>query len=353
MSTLVTGCAGFVASHLTERLLAEGETVLGIDCFNDNYGRAQKLRNLSQARDWDSFEFLPIDLSRGDLTDVVAECDTVYHLAAEPGVRSSWGERFERYAQNNVIATQHLLEALRQKPETRLVYASSSSIYGQAESLPTREDVTPRPLSPYGVTKLSAEHLCHLYFENYGLKTVSLRYFTVFGPRQRPDMAFNIFCRAALAGEPITVYGDGTQTRDFTYVDDVVAATLAAGRVPSVTFGQAYNIGGGFRTSLGEALDTIAEFADRPLDVQYSAWEHGDVRDTGADTTRAHEDLCFAPRVQLNEGLQAEFDWIAAGETAVIPSPRQGRLESLKEIAASHGADRASCSSTSRSVSKP
>lgn len=322
MSTLVTGCAGFIASHLTERLLADGQTVLGIDCFNDNYGRAQKLRNLSQARDWDSFEFLPIDLSRGALADVVAECETVYHLAAEPGVRSSWGSRFERYAQNNVIATQHLLEALRTNPEARLVYASSSSIYGQAESLPTREDVVPRPLSPYGVTKLSAEHLCHLYFENYGLRTVSLRYFTVFGPRQRPDMAFNIFCRAALANQPITVYGDGTQTRDFTYVADVAAATLAAGTAPSVEFGQAYNIGGGFRTSLREALDTIAALAGRPLDVKYSDWEHGDVHDTGADTTRARRDLGFAPRVQLNEGLKAEFDWLAAGEAATdSPTP--------------------------------
>jgi len=309
MSTLVTGCAGFIASHLTERLLADGQSVLGIDCFNDNYGRAQKLHNLSQALEWDSFEFLPIDLSRGDLADVVAECETVYHLAAEPGVRSSWGSRFERYAQNNVIATQHLLEALRTNPEARLVYASSSSIYGQAESLPTREDVTPRPLSPYGVTKLGAEHLCHLYFENYGLKTVSLRYFTVFGPRQRPDMAFNIFCRAALTNQPITVYGDGTQTRDFTYVLDIVNATISAGTVSTVEFGQAYNIGGGFRTSLRETLDTIAALAGRTLDIHYLDWEHGDVRDTGADTSRARRDLGFEPHVQLSDGLKAEFDW--------------------------------------------
>jgi len=316
MSTLVTGCAGFVASHLTERLLADGERVLGIDCFNDNYARGQKLRNLSRVREWDSFEFLPIDLSRGDLGDVVADCDTVYHLAAEPGVRSSWGSRFERYAQNNIVATQHLLEALRTTPDTRLVYASSSSIYGQAESLPTREDVIPRPLSPYGVTKLSAEQLCDLYFENYGVKAVSLRYFTVFGPRQRPDMAFNIFCSAALAGEPVTVYGDGSQTRDFTYVDDVAAVTVAAGKSPTVEFGQVYNVGGGFRTSLRGALDAIGDLVGRPLDIRYSQWEHGDVRDTGADTTRARRDLGFAPQVQLREGLAAELEWLAADDVA-------------------------------------
>jgi UDP-glucose 4-epimerase len=162
------------------------------------------------------------------------------------------------------------------------------------------------------VTKLGAEHLCHLYFENHGLKTVSLRYFTAFGPRQRPDMAFNIFCRAALAEQPITVYGDGTQTRDFTYVEDIVAATMAAGTASTVELGQAYNVGGGLRTSVREALDTIAELTGRPLDVQNVAWEHGDVRDTGADTTRARRDLGFEPRVQLDEGLKAELDWIMA-----------------------------------------
>lgn len=312
MRALVTGCAGFIGSHLTDSLLDAGHGVVGLDCFNNNYGRAQKLRNLAGARDWNSFEFLPVDLAHGDLAEVVAECDVVFHLAAEPGVRSSWGSRFERYAQNNVIATQHLLEALRVSPQTRLVYASSSSIYGQVETLPTAEDVTPRPLSPYGVTKLSAEHLCHLYFENYGIRTVSLRYFTVFGPRQRPDMAFNIFFNAALAGAPIMVYGDGTQTRDFTYVEDIVAATLAAGTLSTIEFGAAYNVGGGLRASVRETLATIAELTARPLDVQYFPWEHGDVRDTGADTTRARRDLGFEPQVSLEEGLAAEFDWLTA-----------------------------------------
>ncbi|MEA2123317.1 MAG: hypothetical protein QOI80_99, partial [Solirubrobacteraceae bacterium] len=186
MRALVTGCAGFIGSHLTESLLSDGHDVLGIDCFNDNYGRSAKLDNLAHAQEWDGFEFVPIDLARGDLADVVAESEVVYHLAAEPGVRSSWGGRFDTYLRNNVLATQHLLEAAREHPPARFVYASSSSIYGQAETLPTREDATPQPHSPYGTTKLAGEHMCSLYFANHGVPTVSLRYFTVYGPRQRP-----------------------------------------------------------------------------------------------------------------------------------------------------------------------
>jgi nucleoside-diphosphate-sugar epimerase len=216
MRALVTGCAGFIGSHLTEALLADGVSVLGVDCFNDNYGRRQKLHNLETAREWDEFDFVPVDLSRGELHDLVADCETVYHLAAEPGVRSSWGLRFDQYLRNNVLATQLLLEAMRDQSGKRFVYASSSSIYGQAEALPTSEDTTPRPHSPYGTTKLAGEHLCALYHGNHGVETVMLRYFSVYGPRQRPDMAFNRFCRAAIGGDPITVFGDGHQTRDFT-----------------------------------------------------------------------------------------------------------------------------------------
>src|SRR6266516_456502 len=197
---------------------------VGVDCFNANYGRRQKLRNIERSRQWDEFDFVPIDLARGDLEDLVSECDTVFHLAAEPGVRKSWASRFEQYVRNNIVATQHLLEATRRTPEKRVVYASSSSIYGQAETLPTPESVVPAPYSPYGMTKLSGEHLCGMYHANHGLDTVCLRYFSVYGPRQRPDMAFNIFCRAAASGEAIAVFGDGRQSRDFTYVSDVVAA---------------------------------------------------------------------------------------------------------------------------------
>jgi UDP-glucuronate 4-epimerase len=305
---LVTGCAGFIGSHLTESLLASGWDVVGVDCFNNNYARPQKLRNLERARAWEAFDFVPIDLSRGDLSDFVQDCDTLFHLAAEPGVRSSWSARFETYARNNLLSTQLLLDAATACPEKRFVYASSSSIYGQAESFPTREDATPRPVSPYGVTKLAAEHLCSAYHENLGVSSVTLRYFSVYGPRQRPDMAFTRFCRAAIEGGPINVFGDGLQTRDFTYVDDIVAATRLAAEVPGIE-GSVYNIGGGSQLSVKRALDMIAAFIGRPLDVHFVEHQHGDVHDTGADSTLAREELGFRPTVHFEEGLERQFEW--------------------------------------------
>ncbi len=320
MRTLVTGCAGFIGSHLTESLLSDGEEVIGVDCFNDNYGRRDKLRNLERATEWDAFEFVPIDLARGDLFDVVAECDTVFHLAAEPGVRPSWGQRFEQYMRNNVLATQHLLEAARAVPANRFVYASSSSIYGQAEEFPTREDAVPRPFSPYGVTKLSGEHLCDLYNGNYGVATVSMRLFSVYGPRQRPDMAFNIFSRSILEGEPITVFGDGKQTRDFTYVADVVTALRLAAAEPDAV-GGTFNVGGGSRVSLAETIAILAEQAGARPEVNHLERQHGDVKDTCADATRIRETLGFAPQTELADGLAAELAWTR--ETLALEAPRR------------------------------
>jgi UDP-glucose 4-epimerase len=224
-------------------------------------------------------------------------------------VRTSWGARFEAYSRNNVLATQRLLEAAKRRPETRVVYASSSSVYGDAERLPTPEDTLPRPFSPYGVTKLAAEHLCALYHGNYGVAAVSLRYFSVYGPRQRPDMAFNRFCQSALRGEPITIFGDGGQTRDFTFVSDVIAATKAAALAPAAP-GRVYNVGGGARVSVNDALALILSFAARPFEVRYLETEHGDVRDTGADTERARADLGFRPVTSVETGLLAEFEWM-------------------------------------------
>src|SRR3954453_14320072 len=240
MRGLITGSAGFIGSHLAESLLQDGHEVLGVDCFNDNYGRRQKLDNIEHTRAWDGFEFVPIDLARGDLRALVAECDTVFHLAAEPGVRKSWGARFESYVRNNVMATQHLLEALVSNPGRRIVYASSSSIYGQAEQFPTSESARPVPVSPYGATKLHAEQLMDLYRINFGVEAVALRYFSVYGPRQRPDMAFHIFCRRWLNGGSVELFG-GEQTRDFTYVSDIVAATRSAA-VTDAAVGGAFNI---------------------------------------------------------------------------------------------------------------
>jgi UDP-glucose 4-epimerase len=311
MRALVTGCAGFIGSHLAESLLEDRFEVVGVDCFNANYGRSEKLRNLERAREWDRFEFVPVDLSRGDLSEFVADCDVVFHLAAEPGVRQSWGDRFESYVRNNVLATQLLLDAMRTTASKRLVYASSSSIYGDAERLPTPEDVVPRPVSPYGTTKLAGEHLALLYHANFGVESVCLRYFTVYGPRQRPDMAFNRFCRAALSGSTIEVYGDGRQTRDFTFISDIVAATRAASTADGAA-GQVFNVGGGSQTSVNDALGLLSGLAGCQLDVRYLEHRSGDVTDTGADTSRARAVLDFAPTVTFEQGLAAEFEWMVA-----------------------------------------
>jgi UDP-glucuronate 4-epimerase len=313
----VTGCAGFIGSHLTEALLGDGHDVLGVDCFNDNYARSRKLANLKRGFEFDSFRFARCDLAEADAARLLDGCDTLFHLAAEPGVRSSWGSRFEVYLRNNVAATQRLLEAALPLGDLRFVYASSSSVYGEAESLPTPEDTTPKPLSPYGVTKLGAEQLCQLYHVNHGLQTVALRYFSVYGPRQRPDMAFNRFCRAARDRDPITLYGDGRQTRDFTYVADVVAATRAAATADAAP-GRVYNVGGGSRVSLKAALELLETVSGRRLELRCEPREHGDVADTGADITRARSELGFNPRTSLEEGLQAEFEWMAE------QAPRRG-----------------------------
>jgi UDP-glucuronate 4-epimerase len=320
---LVTGCAGFIGSHLTESLLEDGHSVLGVDCFNDNYARSAKEANLEAALAHDDFELRVADLACADAATLLAGRDVVFHLAAEPGVRTSWGARFDRFVRNNVLATQRLLEASRDEPERRFVYASSSSVYGDAARLPTSERDTPRPLSPYGVTKLAAEHLCGLYHANHGVDTVSLRFFTVYGPRQRPDMAFRRFCEAAIAGAPIRLFGDGRQSRDFTYVDDVVGALRAAGAAEAGA-GAVYNIGGGARATLDEALALLADIADRPLDVRRGGRESGDVLHTGADITRAREALGFDPATSLADGLRAELEWVA--ERAMERTARRAAL---------------------------
>jgi UDP-glucose 4-epimerase len=303
---LVTGCAGFIGSHLTESLLADGWEVRGVDCFNDNYEVGDKHANLTVARDHDAFSLVSADLAAGDAEPLLADCDAVFHLAAEPGVRSSWGQGFARYLRNNIAATQRLLEGAAQHPGMRVVYASSSSVYGESETLPTPEDATPQPLSPYGVSKLAAEQLCHTYGANHDVDAVALRYFSVYGPRQRPDMAFRRFCEAAVARAAIEIFGDGRQTRDFTYVGDIVAATRAA-----ATAGEGvYNVGGGSRVSLTSTLELLAEIAGRPLDVRHQERESGDVQDTGADIARARGDLSFAPATDLRTGLAAEFEWV-------------------------------------------
>ena len=310
MRALVTGCAGFIGSHLTDSLLADGHDVVGVDSFNDNYAAAEKWANLAGVRAHPRFKLVSADLATADVAALLSDRDVVFHLAAEPGVRPSWGRRFDRYVHNNVTATQRLLRATLDRPARRIVYASSSSVYGDAEALPTLEDALPRPRSPYGMTKLAAEQLCRLYHAEHGVQAVALRYFSVYGPRQRPDMAFRRFCHAALAGDPIQVFGDGRQTRDFTYVADVVAATRAAAVAPGAA-GRVYNVGGGARVSLNETLDVLAAAAGRPLDLRRQERESGDVLHTGADIRRAGADLGYVPGTGLEAGLRAELDWVS------------------------------------------
>jgi UDP-glucose 4-epimerase len=308
VKALVTGAAGFIGSHLTTALLDRGYEVTGLDSFTDYYPRAIKESNVAVNRDRKGFRFVFGSLQHADLRALLADKTHVFHLAAQAGVRKSWGTDFKTYTENNIEATQRLLEASVGRPLHRFVYASSSSLYGDNASIPMREDALPQPVSPYGVTKLAAEQLCYLYFVNHGVPTTSVRYFTVYGPRQRPDMAFNRFIRAAMSGAPITLYGDGEQTRDFTYVDDAVAATIAAGErgVP----GRAYNIGGGSRVTVNHVLEIIGRILGRPLDVRREATQKGDMRDTFADTSLARQDLGFSPRVSLEEGIEAEYRWL-------------------------------------------
>jgi UDP-glucuronate 4-epimerase len=317
---LVTGCAGFIGSHLTESLLSDGIPVIGVDCFNDNYARPQKIRNLERAQDWPEFDFVPIDLSRGELSDVAEAVDVIYHLAAEPGVRQSWGTRFEAYVRNNVIATEHLLGAAVRGRYPRLVYASSSSVYGNAARFPTREDVPANPVSPYGVTKLGGELLCLAYHANFGVEAVLLRYFSVYGPRQRPDMAFSKFFNAMLSGLPLEVFGTGEQTRDFTFVTDVVAATRAAAVAPDVA-GRVFNIGGGSRTPLNRVLEIVAELTGQEPNVIRHEQPAGDVRDSAADIAAATRWLDYGPAVSLEEGLRRQWEWTLAERDPVGAPP--------------------------------
>lgn len=323
MKAIVTGAAGFIGSHLTARLLDDGAEVVGIDAFTDYYARAIKEANLAVNASRPGFTFVEGRIERTDLRSLLGGATHVFHLAAQAGVRKSWGAEFREYLENNLQATQVLLEASVGLPLEKFVYASSSSVYGNATKVPMEEQDLPRPHSPYGVTKLAAEQLGNLYHANYRVPVTSVRYFTVYGPRQRPDMAFHRFMRACLDGKPIDVFGDGGQTRDFTYVSDAVAATVAAGHkgVP----GRSYNIGGGSRVTLNQTLETLQEVVGRPLTINRGATQSGDVRDTLADTRLAAADLGYAPAVSLKAGLQAEWDWLQQAHGAIGTAPVVGR----------------------------
>ena len=300
MRYLVTGAAGFIGSHLAEALLANEHEVVGWDSFTDYYDPTLKEEN---AR---GLDVRRLDLAADELD--LAGFDGVFHLAGQPGVRS-FGDVFDVYVRENVVAGRRLFEAAA-RDGVRVVYASTSSIYGAAETFPTPEDTQPRPLSPYGVTKLAAEHLAFAYARGFGLDAVTLRYFSVFGPRQRPDMAFPRIVAALLDETPFELYGDGGHSRGFTYVDDAVAATVAAmERAPS---GAVYNVGGGAEVSMLEAIAAFEELAGRALDVRTTGTVAGDQRRSRADTSRIEAELGWRAETPFEQGIRAQWDWAAA-----------------------------------------
>lgn len=305
---LVTGVAGFIGSHLAEALLARGYRVVGVDALLDFYPVMMKRANLAALRRQAAFDFIEADLRAFDLDNLLAGVNYVFHLAAQPGVRTSWGDGFSPYVEHNILATQRLLEAARKRDISRVIYASSSSVYGNTPDLPAREQSPLLPISPYGVTKLAAEHLCRLYSLEHGLPTISLRYFSVYGPRQRPDMAFHKFIRAFLLDEPIIVYGDGEQSRDFTYVDDIVQANLAAMHHGSP--GASYNVGGGVHVTVNEVLALLTTITGKRGNISYQARQLGDAAHTLADTSAARRDLGFAPSFPLLDGLRRQVQWM-------------------------------------------
>jgi len=318
MRVVVTGAAGFMGSHLCERLLTDGHHVVGIDSFSDYYPRPRKEKNLEVAVEHPNFVFEELDLVHAYLRKVLRGAEVVFHLAGQPGVRPSWGDHFDHYVQDNIVATQRLLEAVRGVEIKRLVFASSSSVYGEAEMFPTKETALPRPVSPYGMTKLAAEHLTFVYLRNFGVPVTSLRYFTVYGPRQQPDMAFIRFMEALVDGREIEIYGDGEQTRDFTYVSDAIEGTVKAASADVV--GQIVNLGGGSRVSLNRVLATLEEISGIQAHRQFLPATPGDPKHTGASINVARERLGWEPRVSLRDGLTRQWRWFQDSRQAAPAS---------------------------------
>lgn len=329
MKCLVTGVAGFIGSHLAEKVLREGHEVIGVDNYLDNYPRRFKEANLSTVRNTPQFRFVHQDLLELNLGQLLRDVSYVFHLAAQPGVRSSWGQEFVRYSQNNIVATQMLLEACKTAPVKKFVYASSSSVYGDTEDLPMREDGKTRPVSPYGVSKLAAEHLCYLYWKAFALPAVSLRFFTVYGPRQRADMFFHIFMQLLLRGEEIPLYDDGRQTRDFTFCSDIVDGLLAAAFYPGA--GDVFNLGGGSQTTLLDVIAMMEAISGKKAKLKRLDRQVGDVRHTRAEIDRAKRNLGYRPAVGLPEGLARQWEWIMTTYRHGAGSMEQGaRSEELK-----------------------
>ncbi len=307
---IVTGAAGFIGSNLAETILKQGDRVIGVDQVNDYYDQNLKRANIANLKKYDNFTLIEDDIQKLDWQELLKGVGVVYHQAAQAGVRASWGDGFRSYTERNINATQIILEAAKETPSLqRIVYASTSSVYGNAETMPTPETICPQPVSPYGITKLAAERMCWLYQQNFNVPVTALRYFTVYGPRQRPDMAFHKFFKASIKDETISIYGDGQQTRDFTFVSDAVAANLAAGSVPEA-IGEVFNIGGGSRAVLMDVLATMEKVIGQPLKKEFIGKARGDARHTSADVNKAKKILGYNPQVSLAEGLQKEWEWV-------------------------------------------
>lgn len=308
MKILVTGVAGFIGSHLAEKLVKDGYEVRGVDSFLDYYPRPVKEHNLAGLLGNKSFELIESDLLDTDLHKLLDGVEAVFHQAAIAGVRSSWGMRFDEYVRNNILGTQLLLEASKEMRLKKFIYASSSSVYGDSDELPIKETSPVRPVSPYGVTKLSGEQLAYLYYKGYGVPVVSLRYFTVYGPRQRPDMAFHKFLKAVILGGEIEVYGTGEQTRDFTFISDAVDANIAA--FSGGVNGESYNVGGGSRIKLIDCIRIIEEISGKKAKLSFGESQRGDARHTYADVSKAERDFRFSPAVGIREGLTEHYNWL-------------------------------------------
>ena len=311
---LITGAAGFIGSHLTEACLARGWAVVAVDSLNTYYSPAAKVANARRFAYDERCHYLEQDLLDVDLASIVSDVDHVFHLAAQAGVRASWGSSFDVYTHLNVTVLQRLLEAARSAPDLKsFVFASSSSVYGDAEKMPTGEDQILRPLSPYGATKALGENLNYIYFRSHNVPTVNLRYFSVYGPRQRPDMAFHRAIEAALTAQDFFLNGDGTQTRDFTFVADIVAATILAALEGEP--GETYNVGGGGNVSMAEVLELLGTLVGE-VRVRRRPTQRGDARNTAADIGRARRDLGYDPSWDLRAGLIEQIAWHRERERA-------------------------------------
>jgi UDP-glucuronate 4-epimerase len=311
MRVVVTGCAGFIGSHLAEAVLRDGHTLIGIDSVTDYYETDLKRESVKRLSEHSGFTFAEADMCTADLVELLDGAEVVYHQAGQPGVRLSWSDQFPDYVSRNVIATQRLLEAAKLTRPRRIVFASSSSVYGNAPHYPTTEQALPQPHSPYGVTKLAAEHLCGLYAANWGVPTVALRYFTVYGPRQRPDMGLNKFIDAAQRQAPLPLFGDGEQIRDFTYVSDVVDANLAAATA-DVAPGTVVNIAGGRPVTVNQLLRLLRDAVGSELRIEHLPEQAGDIRRTGGAVDLAHQLLGWSPQVDVADGVAAQYAWQSA-----------------------------------------